>query len=226
MTDDHSAEAASVFAATAPLAFALPPAIRDRVLPLVMETMIQGGQVTVAGKLLAQRPNDSRLALARAMLAEANGDTEAAIHLFDAVSNDRDRLNRARAARRSVELRLASQQIDVKQAADALDKLLYVWRGDQRDLALRERLADLRSQSGSWRAALNLLRMAQADFPDQAAEIANRLQMTFSTLLNGDTADKLPALDLIALMDENADLLPATPEGDAMKLRLTRCWKS
>jgi len=220
MTDEGSAEAASVFAATAPLAFASPPAIRNHILPLVMETMVLGGQAAPAAKLLAQRPDDPQLTYARALLAQANGDTEAALHLYDMLANDHDQLNRARAAWRAVDLRLATGKIDTKQAADALDKLLYVWRGDQRDLALRERLADLRAQSGGWRAALSLLREAEVDFPDQATDIANRLRVTFSTLLSDDGADKLPALDLIALMDENADLLPTTPEGDAMKLRL------
>src|SRR6202012_495568 len=76
MTDEGSPEAASAFAATAPLAFAYPPAIRDQILPLVMETMVAGGERATAGKLLAQRPNDPRLGFARAMLAQANGDTK------------------------------------------------------------------------------------------------------------------------------------------------------
>jgi hypothetical protein len=220
MTDEGSPEAASVFAATAPLAFSFPPSIRNRVLPLVMETMVQGDERATAAKLLAQRPNDRRLGFARALLAQANGDMDGALHLFDALANDPDQLDRARSVSRAVELRLASGQFDAKQAADALDKMLYAWRGDRRDLALRERLAELRIQSGGWRPALALLRDAVADFPDQSAEINNRLHSVFTTLLSDGEADKLPALDLIALMDENADLLPATAEGDAMKLRL------
>lgn len=220
MTGEGSPEAASVFVATAPLAFAFPPAIRNRVLPLVMETMVQGGERAAAGKLLAQRPDDHRLGFARALLAQANGDIDAALHLYDALANDPDQLDRARSVWRAVELRLANGQYDAKQAADALDKVMYAWRGDGRDLALRERLAELRIQSGDWRSALRLLREAAADFTDQAPEINNRLHAAFATLLGDGEADKLPALDLIALMDENADLLPATAEGDAMKLRL------
>ena len=45
--------------------------------------------------------------------------------------------------------------IDKTQAADALDKLLYAWRGDERELALRERVAELRGQTGAWRVALS-----------------------------------------------------------------------
>jgi hypothetical protein len=220
LADETSPEAASGFLATAPLAFALPPAIRDHVLPVVMETMVQGGQQVAAGKLLAQRPHDPRLGFARALLAQANGDTEAALRLYDALANNRDQLDRARAAWRAVELRLTSQKIDTRQAADDLDKLLYVWRGDRRDLALRERLAELRMQSGRWRTSLSVLRDAAADFPDHAAEIRERLRATFAKLLSDDNADALQPLDLIAVMDENADLLPTTAEGDAMKLRL------
>jgi hypothetical protein len=217
---EGSPEAATAFTATAPLAFALPAAMRDRVLPRVLETMIQGGEVAAAGKLLAQRPNDPRLGYARALLAQANGDTDAALRLYDALGRGRDQFDRARAVVRAVELRLVSGEIDAKKAADRLDKLLYVWRGDQRDLAMRERLAELRQQSGGWREALAVLRDAAADFPDQSQEIRHRLQTTFDALLADHAADSVAPLDLITLMDENADLLPTGPEGDPLRLRL------
>ena len=66
---------------------------------------------------------------------------------------------------------MAAGVLTKTQAADALDKLLYAWRGDARELALRERLADLRGQTGAWRTALSILRQARVDFPDQAAPV-------------------------------------------------------
>ncbi len=82
-----------------------------------------------------------------------------------------------------MELRLASRKIDASQAADALDKLIYAWRGDQRELALRERIAELRGQSGAWRVALSILRQAEADFPEQAAAIHDRLKNAFAGMV-------------------------------------------
>ena len=72
--------------------------------------------------------------------------------MLDALADGHDQFDRARAAIHAVELRLATRQIDKTQAADALDKLLYAWRGDASELALRERVAELRAETGAWRA--------------------------------------------------------------------------
>ena len=84
--------------------------------------------------------------------------------MLDTLANGHDQFDRARAAVRAVELRLAAGVLDKTQAADALDKLLYAWRGDARELALRERVAELRGQTGAWRVALATLRQAADRF--------------------------------------------------------------
>ena len=116
------------------------------------------------------------LDLARAMLAQATGDTDAALTRYDALAASHDQFVRARAAVRAVELRLATGKFDTRQAAEALDRLLYAWRGDRRELELRDKLADLRQQLGEWRQALALLRDSEAAFPDDAKAIHARLQ--------------------------------------------------
>ena len=140
MLDEGSPSAAAIFASTAPLALLYPKPIADQILPLIIETMIQGGKVTAATPLLAQRKDDHRLDYARALQQQAEGHTDQALALLDELAAGHDRFDRARAATRAVELRLASHKIDASQAADALDKLIYVWRGDQRELALRDAL--------------------------------------------------------------------------------------
>src|SRR6185312_14475735 len=85
---------------------------------------------------------------------------------------------------------------------------------------LRERLAELRQQSGEWRAALAVLRETEALFPDDKPDIHTRLQASFAALLRNEAVDRLPPLDLVTLVDENADLLPGTPDGEAMQARL------
>ena len=76
-----------------------------------------------------------------------------------------DRSVHARATVRAVELRLATGAINDRQAAEQLDRLLYSWRGDNQERALRERLAELQARSGNWRVALGLLRDTEALFP-------------------------------------------------------------
>ncbi len=213
-------QAAAAFAATWPLILTYPPAVRERLLPLAVETMIAGGQTKPAEAALAAAPNDGSLALARGLLAEAQGHTDAALAAYDALANGADRLERARAAPRAIALRLASGRIDGATAADALEKLLLSWRGDQRELDLRERLAELRAQLGQGRVALGLLRETAGLFPDRQPEIRERMRRLFATILADPRSDALPPLEFVALIDDNTDLLPSGATGEALELRL------
>jgi hypothetical protein len=220
MLDDRSAQAAAGLAATAPLLFTYPPPIRDRVLPLSLETMIQGGQEAPAARLMAQRKDDPRLGFARALLSQAKGNPDAALRQYDALANGRDQLDRARSSWRAVELRLSTGKTNEHQAADALDKLSYVWRGDRRELALRLRVAELQRSAGLWRVALGTLRRAETDFPAQAPGTLELLRGMFAALLGDNSAASLPPLELVALVEENADLLPDTAETLPLQERL------
>ncbi len=204
---EGSPQAAAVFAATLKLALAYPQGLRGRLLPLAIETMIAGGEAAAAAPALAQRGQDPDLALARAMKLQADGNMDAALAAYAAVANGPDRRQRAMAASRAVELKFAGQRIDAAGAADALDAQLYAWRGDRHELELRERIAVLRAGSGAWRPALAMLRETLGVFPDQKAEIRAAMQSIFAGLLRDKAADAVAPVDLIALLDENADLL-------------------
>jgi hypothetical protein len=218
--DEASPQAAAAFAATLPLLLAYPAEMRDRMLPLVAENLVSGGQPEAAAALLDARKEDKALDLARAMLLEAQGKSVEALASYDRLAQSSDQFVHARAARRAVELRLASGAIDTKQAAEALEGLLYSWRGDHHERALRERLAELKVKTGAWREALALLRDGETLFPDEKAAIHAKLSDLFATLLRGDTADTLAPLELVAVVEENADLLPAGPDGDALQSKL------
>lgn len=217
---EGSPEAAQLFASTAPLILLYPPTLRDRLLPLALETMVLGGSRTAAEEIMADRPNDPLLRLPDALAKQARGDTDGALKLFDELAQGRDQLARAKASVRAVELRLAKGQIEPAAAADALDRLLYAWRGDWRDLMLRRRIAELRQQSGGWRAALSVLRDARGVFPAYGEQIKAWQQAAFADLVVGNDVDKLDPLELIGLVEENADLLPANEQGDRLRDRL------
>ncbi len=216
---EGSPAAASVFAATLPLLLSYPEELRGRLLPLVAETMALN-KSDGAEELLSHRPDDQSLALARGFLLEAKGDKAGALAIFDRLAAGPDRLTRVRAAPRAVELRLSTGAIDAKQAADALERQFYAWRGDQHELALRERVAELRSQSGSWRAALTLLRETEVLSPDDQPAIHARLKEIFAAFLGDHNADRQSPFELVALVSENADLLPDGAQGAEMAARL------
>jgi len=220
MQDEHSPQAAAALASSAALLLSYPPGIRDKVLPLAAETMVQGGAVAAAKELLTRANGLPGLDLAHAVLSEAEGDTRTSLARYDALAVSNDAFTSARAAVRAVKLRLATNQIDRQLAAEALDRLLYAWRGGERELALREDLADLRVSLGEWHQALTLLRETQGLFPDSAPAIHALLQKTFDAMLKDGAADRMPSLEFVALVDENADLVPNTGQGAAIEEKL------
>ncbi|MCW3475108.1 hypothetical protein [Limobrevibacterium gyesilva] len=225
MTREGAADAAAVFAANLPLLLSYPAAMRNRLLPLAAETIALGGEPAMLWPLLAQRRDDTSLDLARAFLLEAEaqapgGDPKPALDAYDRVAGGPDRLARARAAVRAVELRLATGALTSAQAADALDKLLFSWRGDDRELALRQRIAELRARDGGFRPALALLRESEQIWPEQRPALHARLAAIFADALAADAKTPPPPLDLVALVEENADLIADGEAGQALAARL------
>ena len=212
---------AAIFASIAQLALAYPEPLRARVLPLIAETMAQGGEPAAATVLTKTNLNDDSLDFARALLAAAVPDQQAqALNMLDRVAAGGDRLRRNRAALRAIELRLATKALTPAQAADAMEPEIYSWRGDQRELATRLRVAELRGDAGQPRKALALLRETAQFWPDDSTVIQARLAATFKQALADDGAHPLPPLELIALAEENADLIPAGEAGRDVVLRL------
>jgi hypothetical protein len=218
-------EAAPAFAATLPLLLAYPAALRDRLLPLAAETMIAGGEPDAARRLLDRRRDDHNLDLARALLLDQDarrpgGDPALALTAYAKVVESPDRLAHARAAVLAVELRLAAGQLMPAQAADALDTLIYAWRGDEREFALRLRVAELRQQASAWRASLALLRETETLWPEQCQLLRARMGNVFTAAIGDDAHNPLPPIDLVALADENADLIPDGEAGQVLASRL------
>ena len=174
--------------------------------------MAQGGERAAAARLLEARKDDPSLDYARALLDQTEGRSAPALATLDRLAQSPDRKLRARASVRAVELRLQLRQLSTAEAAEMLDRLIYAWRGDAQELALRLRVANLRVQSGNWRAALALLRETGGElsdaWPDQRATIHARMTETFGEALTQDARAALPPLELVSLIEENPDLLP------------------
>lgn len=219
-TGAPAAVTAPKFAAAAALLPAYPLPLARRIAPAAAEAMLEGGEVEVADALLARLGELPELALARAMLVEARGRIDEALAAYEALDRLRDRRQRVRALVRAVELALRAGRIGAPEAAARLEPLLYAWRGDAAERALRLRAAELRAQSGDWPGALLLLRETASLFPDRADDIRARLVEAFAALFRDGAADTLPPVEAIALFEENADLLPPGQAGDEMVARL------
>jgi hypothetical protein len=101
-----------------------------------------------------------------------------------------------------------------------MDRLLASWRGDGRELALRLRTSDLQAQAGNWRHGLALLRDTLQSSTDVQPEIRKRLVSMFAAALTADERQPLTPLDLVALVEENPDLLPDGEAGRTLAARL------
>lgn len=204
--EENAPNAAPVFAATLPLILSYPEALQNRLLPLAVETMAIGGATEVADAVLAARSEDARLAYARALRLQAQGDEKAALAAYDTLADGRDRFGRTRAAVRAIELRLEMGEITKSDAAVAMERQFISWRGDTRERDLRIRAALLRAQAGEWRPALNLLRETVGLYPEDTAEIDLQRANILGALI-ASTPDTISALDLVTLADENAELV-------------------
>jgi hypothetical protein len=201
------AAAAPALAATLPLVLTYPETLRRRLLPRVAEVLVAGGQAKAAQALVDAMPDDRTLDLARASLLQ-DGDPDTALALLDRIAAGPDRLARYRALRQAVELRLARREIAPTEAADRLDRALFAWRGDAREYGQRLRIADLRCQAGQWRPAIALLRETGQIWPDRAEELHHLLSDAFAQAIGATGERQLKPFDLVALAEENTDLLP------------------
>jgi len=221
MRTEGAVEAATDFAATTHLLLSYPNPLRDRVAPLAVETLLIAGQNSAATGLMERLGDVPGLAYARALQWQGEGQLGKALAALDFLAAGPDRLLRARAGARAVELRLAIADFTPQAAAAALEKLLLTWRGDARDLALRLRVAELHVQAGQWRPALALLRETNVQFPDEQALIGARLRQSVAQLLREAGMERMAPLDLVALVDENADLMPDGEAGAEIAARLS-----
>jgi len=200
-------EAAAVFAGTVNLLLAYPAPLRSPLVPLVAETMALGGAPEAADALLTRLKDDKTLDLARAIRQEAKGETADALVRYDAIAAGRDRLAAARAATRATDLRLRTKAITPQDATAALERQFYNWRGDDRELDLRLRVAEMKAQNGEWRPALALLRETTALYPDSTPVIQARMADLMTRLIKGPEAATISPLELVALTEENAELV-------------------
>jgi hypothetical protein len=214
----NGAEAAPGFAAALPLLLSYPDPLRAHLLPLAAVALLDGEEVAAARRLLRAADGQPTLAYARARLAEAEGRLQEALALYGAVAEGRDRLARARALQRSVEMRLSAGTLDPPGAAAALEAALFAWRGDAEEFATRLRIAELRQAAGDGRGALDLLRDTGRAFPDRMAQLRPVQEGALLKALSQSTP-----LTAVALAEAHPDLLPQDARGaEALSLLADR----
>ena len=204
---DH-AVAGPAIAASLPLLISYPRPLAQRLTPIAMESLAAAGELTAASRLGETDPDNPVLHLARGMMAEADGRIEDALAAYRQAIEGRDRLRRARAIRRSVELRLAIGQLDAAGAIAELEAALFAWRGDIEEVNARIRLAELQREAGNGRAAFELLQETLRFFPERSVDLRPHLRAAFAAALQN-----APPLNAASFYDAHPEFLPQDATG-------------
>ena len=204
---DH-AVAGPAIAASLPLLLSYPKPLAQRLIPVALESLAAAGELTAANRLGDSDPDNPSLHFARGMIAEADGRIDDALTAYRQAIQGRDRLRRARAIRRSVELRLAVGQLDAAGATAELEAALFAWRGDTDELNARIRLAELQREAGNGRAAFELLQETHRFFPERETDLRPHLRAAFAAALQS-----APPLNAAAFYDAHPEFLPEDEAG-------------
>jgi len=216
---------AELFERAEPLIEEYPRAVRVRLRLLAAEARLgvadTGGASLYLERIREDRPTGFELAQldyveGRRLLLD--NEVAAATELWRAVARSSHRPSQARARLALVELGLESGSLGEAAAIAELERLRFLWRGDEFEVALLERLAGLYLKRGDTRKALHALRQAASHFPGSAHAKAATRQMTeiFVALYLDEPVPALPPLTALALFEEFRELTPAGQRGDRM----------
>ncbi len=210
LRDLADGKAAPALAGAWPLLSAYPESIKRQIASPVLEAAAENG-----AEVPAKEMEGSDLALARALKLAHDDQVEPALAAFDAIKSSKDERASVRAAIAAAELRLRTGAITPAEAAEILDRQTVRWRGGVQELALRRRVAELRTLAGQWRAALDGLSQAATIFPDSKGQLSELKTNVFRTLLSRPGSSINP-LEVVSVAGDFSDVVPDGPDGDKL----------
>jgi len=200
---------------------------RARAILADAEAALELSRLDLADAVLLRLPKDLPSAMAvearlgKARITAAEGRYEAAVPEFAAVEKTGDERLQAAAIYYRTEAGLHAGAIAPKQAIGTLEKLRFRWRGDGLELKTLRKLASLYFKDGDWQDGLKTLRVATQNFSGDAARAAqDDMRSAFVSLYLKGGADKLSAVQSLAMFYDNIDLTPIGPDGDEMIRRM------
>ena len=207
-----------------------PPVLRRKIALKLGEALFRAGQRddadALATEVLAEEPTRGEADLAKVLqgrIAGERGDVTKAKALWTEVSNSSEAdLGRAQAALALTLTKYGQHEISRPQAIEALDRLRFVWRGDDFEALVLRNLADLYIADNDYHSGFDILRKLIQTFPDTpvAKESADRMQQYFVDLFVGKSAESVPPLSALAFYDDFKELTPPGPQGDEIIRKL------
>lgn len=165
-----------------------------------------------------RRDEQAKLKFAEGKLRELDGDFEAAVALWEEVTESENRPSRARARVALTEMLLKLRRIEHRDAIEEYEKLRFAWRGDKMEFNNLRRLGSLYLDEGFFREGLSTLKEAATHFREfpEAPEVTKQMSDTFNSLFLGDEGAELDPVKAIAIYNEFKELTPAGARGDEM----------
>jgi tetratricopeptide (TPR) repeat protein len=151
-----------------------------------------------------------------------HGHYDEAEKLWKPLANGFDELYRAKAGLALTEMLLRRKEITPGQAIDLLERLRYLWRGDEIETRINYRLGTVYIENGKFTKGLNILREAAALAPKSrlGRQITDEMTKTFRELFLGNKYRKLTPLEAITLYEKFPELTPTGKEGDRLVEKL------
>ena len=183
----------------------------------------------LAGSELDNMPKQGLTPLQSAMsqflegrLMELQNRPREALQLYADATKADIRPVTAKAVFHLTDLRLRIGELKSDAGIAILQRLSIVWRGDDIELEVLYRLADLHLAKGRYNEAFTLMKTAVKAFPRSARALAlqDRMKTQFQDLFLQDKADSLPPIKALALFYDHKHMTPPGRLGDEMIRRL------
>jgi hypothetical protein len=207
-----------------------PAVLRRRIELKLAEALFRAGQKDdadpLAAALLADDPLPGQRDLATVLqgrIAGERGDVKKALALWEQVAASPDAgLGRAQAEFALTVTKYGQKTLSRPDTIAALDRLRFVWRGDDFEALVLRKLADVYIDDDDYAAGFGILRNLIQSFPDTplARDAADQMQKYFVNLFLGESADAVPPLKALAFYDDFKELTPSGPDGDAIIRKL------
>ncbi|MCC7045356.1 MAG: hypothetical protein IT562_01465 [Alphaproteobacteria bacterium] len=170
------------------------------------------------GGLIKDGPNRGQLDYLRGRALADLGKRADAVKLWTEVVARRELPSWPRAEMALIESGLAAKTLKPLAAIERLEKLRYVWRGDELERRVLSLLAQLNLEVGNSAAGLSTYRELASTFPDsaEARGAADAMTKAFTKLFVDGESESMPPLKALALYDQFRELTPSGAKGDAV----------
>lgn len=150
------------------------------------------------------------------------GELQVALQQYRKAEESTSLLYSVLGTRDRLELEHKLGTVSTAQLIEGLEKLRYRWRGDDIELDLLLRLADLYVGEKDYGTALRTLKITTSYFKDdpRVDEAAGKMAGIFEELYLNAASEKLSPVTAIALFDEFRSLVPPGEKGDEMIRKL------